>query len=59
MRQRAALEAERDAPELSVINEVSTGTMETVVRIQALSSPTRFFTISKKGEVVMFDASMR
>lgn len=55
---RAALVSEKDVPELAVVGRVKMEKSYSIVRIQALSSPTRFFTLSKCAEVVIFDAAM-
>ena len=59
MNERSALVSDLDKPQMTVVSEVSTGAVEAVVRIQPLTSPTRYFTVSKRGEVVIFDAAMR
>lgn len=55
---RAALVSEKKLPELAVVGQVKMEKSDSIVRIQALSSPTRFFTLSKSAEVVIFDAAM-
>lgn len=56
---RETLVSEQDVPELTCVNQVKVTATDAVVRIQAIHSPTRFFTVSKRGEVAMFDANMK
>eukprot|EP00038_Savillea_parva_P003051 m.120454 g.120454 ORF g.120454 m.120454 type:complete len:1304 (+) comp11055_c0_seq1:218-4129(+) len=59
LQEKDALSVERETPLQVCYDSMYTGCADPIVRIQVLTSPTRFVTVSENGQTTFYDAKMR
>mmetsp|Transcript_24890 Transcript_24890/g.64815 ORF Transcript_24890/g.64815 Transcript_24890/m.64815 type:complete len:1231 (+) Transcript_24890:364-4056(+) len=59
LQEKDALDHERETPLQVCYDTMLTGCPDNIVRIQSLSAPTRFVTVSESGQTTFYDSKMR
>lgn len=59
LQEKDSLGQERETPLQVCYDSMLTGCPDPIVRIQSLSAPTRFVTVSENGQTTFYDSKMR